>query len=107
MACPYPLGKGLAAGVAVPARPGAGAPLGHPYGWPHRRRRAALLPYAYGRPCPMCDEVMLRSQRLDLDHSTPLVLGGTQGDRIVHASCNRSAGASLGNRLRASTELQW
>lgn len=73
------------------------------YGWPHRRRRAALLPRAYGTDCPMCGRTMAAGQALDLDHSTPLVLGGQGvGDRIVHASCNRAAGAAVGNRLRGN-----
>jgi 5-methylcytosine-specific restriction endonuclease McrA len=77
-------------------------------GWEHRQRRAALLPLAYGKACPLCGELMLRSQHLDLDHSVPRVLGGQHGDRICHRHCNRSAGATLGNRLRQGiTPLDW
>lgn len=66
------------------------------YGAAHRKRRTALLPFAYGKDCPMCGEVMERSQKLALDHSTPVALGGTVGDRIVHYSCNHRAGSKLG-----------
>lgn len=66
------------------------------YGTAHRKRRAALLPFAYGKPCPMCGETMELTQKLALDHSTPLALGGTVGDRIVHYSCNHRAGSKLG-----------
>lgn len=73
---------------------------GRAYGWVHRRTRMALLPYAIGKPCPMCGELMTDPKRLDLDHSVPLAQGGRTGDRIVHATCNRRAGALLGQELR-------
>jgi hypothetical protein len=67
----------------------------------HHKARKALLPYAYGTPCPLCGQVMQEWEDLDLDHSVPRVLGGGEvGDRITHAKCNRSAGATLGNRMR-------
>jgi hypothetical protein len=66
----------------------------------HQRRRKALLPHAYGRPCPMCGHPMLEGQALDLDHTLPRALGGTVGDRIVHSRCNRRAGQALGRRRR-------
>jgi hypothetical protein len=54
-------------------------------------RREALLPLAYGKPCPRCSEPMLRGQALDLDHSTPLRTDRTsRGDRICHSHCNRA-----------------
>lgn len=68
------------------------------YDWEHRKRRARLLPKAWGKACPLCGFVMLEEQALDLDHSVPLALGGTVGDRIVHAFCNRSAGGKLARR---------
>jgi len=71
-----------------------------PYGYQHQKRRAALLTHAYGKPCPLCGAVMLPGQRLQLDHSIPLALGGTTGDRIVHGRCNERAGARLGNLIR-------
>ncbi len=62
----------------------------------HRKMRTALLPDAYGTACPLCGEVMLESQPLDLDHTIPVVHGGGRGPvRITHATCNRSQGARL------------
>lgn len=73
------------------------------YSSAHRKARKALLPYAIGTPCPLCGQVMHEWQALDLDHAVPLVLGGSEvGDRITHARCNRSTGATLGNRLRGN-----
>ena len=66
------------------------------YGVEHQKRRALLLPAAIGTACPLCFEAMLADQALDLDHSVALVDDASSlGDRIVHARCNRSAGARL------------
>lgn len=71
-------------------------------GWAHQKRKRELLPDAIGTLCPLgCGELMLEGQALDLDHSTPRVLNrAAHGDRIVHARCNRAAGARLGHELR-------
>jgi hypothetical protein len=61
------------------------------YGWAHAKKRAAMLPEAYGRPCIYCGRIMLEQMALDYDHST---------SRITHSSCNRRAGAKYGNALR-------
>lgn len=61
------------------------------YRWAHQQKRARMLPAAYGRACIYCGRVMLAWMKLDLDHAT---------NSITHASCNRSAGAKLGNHLR-------
>ncbi len=76
--------------------------------YPHKAMRKRLLAAAYGQPCPLCGWPMLRSQRLDLDHIVPRALGGTLADgaRIVHARCNRSAGARLGNSMRRPAPAQ-
>jgi hypothetical protein len=74
----------------------------------HQKLRRYLLPRAYGQPCPLCwgrpwqygDGLMWPWQKLDLDHAVPRALGGQGPRRIVHARCNRRAGAILGNRLR-------
>ena len=67
----------------------------------HQRKRKALLPLAYGRPCPFCGCVMRQGQALDLDHQVMRMFGGADGPvRIAHAGCNRSMGAKIGNRLR-------
>jgi len=68
----------------------------------HQRRRLELLPKAIGTPCPRCQVIMLESDELDLGHSTDKAIDASAiGDRIEHASCNRSAGGSLGAELRA------
>jgi len=73
------------------------------YSAKQRRERARLLPAAYYTDCPLCGLIMLPDQALDLDHTTPVILGGGEaGDRITHARCNRSAGATLGNQLRGN-----
>jgi hypothetical protein len=70
-------------------------------GYAHQQMRKRLLPKAYGQPCALCGYLMVQGQRLDLDHVIPRKYGGIGGPvRIVHASCNRSQGARLGNRLR-------
>lgn len=64
----------------------------------HRATRAKLLPLAYGRLCPLnCGELMLKGQKLDLDHVTPLMFGQPDDGRrqIAHAHCNRRQGALL------------
>lgn len=40
--------------------------------------------------------------RLDLDDFPGRIYGGPQVKRLAHATCNRSAGATLGNQLRAA-----
>lgn len=81
----------------------AGATTAAGLGWEHQQLRARLLPYAYGTPCPLCGLVMLRAQRLDLDHAVPRVYGGHDGPRrIVHASCNRRAGQRIASARRTA-----
>ena len=80
----------------------------------HRKARKKLLPYAIGTYCPCgmsgscthkkCDGLMTDPKRMDCDDIVPIVLGGSHdisNKRIVCAHCNRSAGATLGNLLRA------
>ena len=68
------------------------------YGAAHQRKRALLHANAIGNPCPICHDTMHHNQPLDLDHTTPLSTDPTsQGDRIVHSSCNRAHGASISN----------
>jgi hypothetical protein len=66
------------------------------YGGPHQAIRRALLPYAYGQPCPRCGWPMLIGQPLDLDHTDDRA--GYLG--LSHSSCNRRAGAAKGNARR-------
>jgi hypothetical protein len=71
------------------------------YDHAHRKRRDALLPRAYGQPCPMCGVVMLPGMRLALDHSVPFVFDQrSRGDRIVHLSCNSRAGQAISAKRR-------
>jgi len=68
------------------------------YGALHQAERKRLLPLAYGSLCPLCGELMTKSQRLDLDHSDPESrFIGQPGDRIVHSICNRREGGRRGN----------
>ena len=63
------------------------------YGYPHRKRRAELLPTSYGQPCARCGEPILPGQALDAGHGTALAHdANSKADRIEHASCNRQAG---------------
>jgi hypothetical protein len=76
------------------SRPGA-------YSGPHQAIRRALLPDAYGRPCPRCGLPMVPGQALDLDHRDDRA--GYLG--MSHSRCNRRAGGRLGNeRRRAQRE---
>jgi hypothetical protein len=45
---------------------------------------------------------MVDPNLMELDHTHARALGGDRGDRIVCKPCNRSAGATLGNALRAN-----
>lgn len=63
------------------------------YGYSHQALRRALLPYAYGQPCPRCGGTMKPGQKLDLDHTDDRT--GYRG--MAHATCNRQAGADKTN----------
>lgn len=68
----------------------------------HLKARARALPHAYGTPCPRCGEPMLEGQALDWGHSEDLAANPhARADRMEHASCNRAAGAQLGNQERS------
>lgn len=56
--------------------------------------------------CPYCTRPMWLSEGLDADHEIPRALAGPHAlaNRLAHRGCNRSAGASLGNRMRAHGE---
>lgn len=71
------------------------------YGWAHQKARARLLrDLIDGTPCAHCGRPMHHWQKLQADHSRPRSLGGQHADRLLHAACNLSRGAALGNRLR-------
>lgn len=66
------------------------------YGHSHQTLRAALLPEAYGQPCPRCGQTMTPDQQLDLGHTEDRT--GYTG--IEHATCNRGAGGRKAARNR-------
>ena len=62
----------------------------------HKERRRVMLRFAVGLPCPLCGSLMQEGEALDLDHTVPLSVDPrSKGDRVVHASCNRSRGARI------------
>jgi hypothetical protein len=67
------------------------------YAGKHQAMRRAGLPYAYGKACVRCGKPMLPGQPLDLDHRDD----GNGWAGFAHSSCNRSAGATLGNVLQS------
>jgi hypothetical protein len=70
------------------------------YGPAHRALRAATIDQAFGQLCSRCRLPMVEGQALELDHAD----GGGPGEYAgwSHAGCNRSAGASRGNAMRAA-----
>lgn len=68
----------------------------------HQKDRKRLLAiHRDGDPCWRCGQPMYKSQGLDRDHIVDRALGGAEGPAVLaHRSCNRSAGAKLGNRLQ-------
>ena len=81
--------------------------LGYTHQADRRRLLAELRP---GEPClqrfrdgTICGKPMWPSQELDRGHIIDRALGGANGPAIlVHASCNRIAGAQLGNAMQAA-----
>lgn len=68
------------------------------YGYAHQLERRRADPQA--EPCPFCGTMILPGQLWDLDHPTPVALGGRGGSgRPAHRRCNRQAGARLGQAL--------
>lgn len=84
--------------------PGHGGTTARGYDYAHQKLRQALLPYAYGQPCPKCGEVMMYGQALDLGHTDDRM--GYTG--IEHASCNRRAGAiKAAQQRRTQVSRAW
>lgn len=75
----------------------------------HQRTREALLPDAYGKPCPRCGKPMLKGQRLHLGHTVDLAIDPqSKGDRIEHGDCNEGAGGKLANeRVKFAPSREW
>ena len=82
-----------------------------PYGREHQQRRAQMLPEAIGMPCRRCGKPMLPGQALDAGHPDGRALAqdpSSVADAIEHASCNRAAGAVLGNqRVKLKPSRPW
>lgn len=67
-------------------------------------RKRLLAQHRDGDPCWRCGQPMYKWQKLDRDHIVDRALGGTAGAAVLaHQSCNRAAGARLGNQLRPLT----
>jgi hypothetical protein len=73
------------------------------YGPTHRATRAATVNEAIGHLCARCQRVMLPGQAVELDHDDQ---DPTKYVGYSHSSCNRSAGASRGNAMRAAAYRQ-
>jgi hypothetical protein len=73
---------------------------GGKYGGAHKQLRAATVGQAYGTACVRCGRVMVPGQEIHLDHLD----GGGPADYRgwSHSSCNESAGAAKGNRMRGN-----
>jgi hypothetical protein len=76
--------------------------MAHPWSRAHKTARAnAIKVMVNGTRCPFCRMPMYKTDALDYDHTIPIVMGGIDGPmRLSHSHCNRSSGASIGNRLR-------
>jgi len=76
------------------------------YGYAHQKERAAAIAAMVdGTRCPFCRKPMFKAKArlLDYDHVIPVALGGMDGPkRLSHRTCNRRAGAVMGNRMRGS-----
>lgn len=88
----------------------------HHYDWAHQQQRAPLVKAAIGTHCPIqlpgCDRVMADPSRMDADHVPPLAThthrAGTGCCTLVITCrhCNRSKGATQGNRQRGRRAAQ-
>lgn len=62
-------------------------------------------PLREGQICPRCMGPMYSHQDLDVGHVKDAALGGAHGPRrYEHRSCNRRAGAQLGQRIRRAKQ---
>jgi 5-methylcytosine-specific restriction endonuclease McrA len=66
----------------------------------HRRLRAALLPLALGKPCPLCGTT-ITTANAELDHIVARALGGQSVPSNVRITCKRCNG-KRGSRLGAA-----
>jgi 5-methylcytosine-specific restriction endonuclease McrA len=72
-------------------------------GWAHQADKRRLIAlHKDGDLCWRCGQPMYKWQALDRDHILDRAHGGAEGPAVLaHAACNRSAGASAGNRERS------
>ena len=86
-------GRGRPARFCPEHRDGGGK-----YGGAHRKLAAATKDSAWGKPCTRCGRTLVPGMEIQLDH---LDGGGPADYRGWScASCNMSAGASKGNKMR-------
>jgi len=77
-------------------------------GYKHVKRRDYLLrTHTNGSPCYWCGESMFREPEanpdgapLEADHQVARSHGGTEADRLLHSTCNRSRGDGTRDHLR-------
>lgn len=73
-------------------------------GYHQADKKRLLALHRDGDLCWRCGQPMYKWQKLDRDHVIDRSLGGASGPAVLaHASCNRRAGARLGNRLQSRT----
>lgn len=100
--CPNPTDRGRCTEHRAEQRKAKGD---RPHLHEHRRTREERIRSALDELCAYCHEPLLQGQDLELDHSTPYALDPTsEGDRIVHARCNSSAGGQLSHTLHPNTD---
>ncbi len=87
-----------------------GAMAAAKYGAAHKRERARWSP-VIARGQGQCHAVRCLHPTRDIEPGTEWDLGhdetGTRWTGPEHADCNRSEGATRGNRMRGETSLRW
>lgn len=64
-------------------------------------KKRLLAQHRDGDPCWRCGQPMFKAQALERDHVIDRAHGGHDGPAVLaHRSCNRAAGARLGNHLQ-------
>ena len=85
------------------------------YGPPHRKRvEAAKAAFVPGQPCARCGQPIWHLTRIKPDGSRESIVdlghvdgtGKTQYQGLEHRRCSRSAGATLGNRMRGMMRVR-
>ena len=84
------------------------SPTARGLGWRHQPQVTALLSvHVDGSPCWWCGKPMFREadrnfdgRPLSGDHSVPRAAGGTETDRLLHATCNSERGDGSRDEFR-------